>query len=171
MPARGGRRRFGKVRQRASGRWQARYVGGDQDAFPVDAEPGERPSRVLVAGEARKIKSGEWLTGPGSGQVASDLGRRPLERVTGIEPAPSGRKNEDHDRLGPGGPPQGQEVHDRTCPLVTARGTGYWRVVGTVTCALRDHVAYAQSPALAGAQQRKRLAKSRTVFRPRPSLD
>ena len=29
MPARGGRRRFGNVRQRSSGRWQARYVGPD----------------------------------------------------------------------------------------------------------------------------------------------
>lgn len=35
----------------------------------------------------REIEAGEWPAGHGSGVTASDLGRRAVERATGIEPA------------------------------------------------------------------------------------
>ena len=74
----------------------------DRDIFSAMDQPGvRRPgARTATAADGpriiRKIGAGEseCSTGPGSGCATSDLGWRPLERATGIEPAPSVWKTE-----------------------------------------------------------------------------
>lgn len=69
MPARGGRRRFGNVRQRASGRWQARYVGPDglTRTAPHTFATEKQAEKWLTLVESEIIR-GEWVA-PEAGEV------------------------------------------------------------------------------------------------------
>ncbi|MCW3815715.1 hypothetical protein ONA91_14760 [Micromonospora sp. DR5-3] len=69
MPARGGRRRFGNVRQRASGRWQARYVGPDglTRTAPYTFATEKQAEKWLTLVESEIIR-GEWVA-PEAGEI------------------------------------------------------------------------------------------------------
>ncbi|MEV5695708.1 tyrosine-type recombinase/integrase [Micromonospora globbae] len=69
MPARGGRRRFGNVRQRASGRWQARYVGPDglTRTAPHTFATEKQAEKWLTLVESEIIR-GEWVA-PEAGEI------------------------------------------------------------------------------------------------------
>ena len=62
MGNRAGHRRFGNVRQRASGRWQARYPGPDGRlrSAPMTFPTKKEAERWLTLAEARIIR-GEWI--------------------------------------------------------------------------------------------------------------
>lgn len=77
MPARGGRRRFGNVRQRPSGRWQARYVGPDglTRTAPHTFATEKQAEKWLTLVESEIIR-GEWVA-PEAGEIElSTYGRR-----------------------------------------------------------------------------------------------
>ncbi|MFC4089118.1 tyrosine-type recombinase/integrase [Micromonospora sp. GCM10011541] len=77
MPARGGRRRFGNVRQRSSGRWQARYVGPDglTRTAPHTFATEKQAEKWLTLVESEIIR-GEWVA-PEAGEIElSAYGRR-----------------------------------------------------------------------------------------------
>lgn len=64
-----GRRRFGSVRQRASGRWQARYLGPDGLSRPAPFTfSGKREAERWLMLLESQIVRGEWLP-PEAGQV------------------------------------------------------------------------------------------------------
>ncbi|HWG98658.1 MAG TPA: site-specific integrase [Pilimelia sp.] len=69
MPAQKGRRRFGNVRQRASGRWQARYVGPDglTRTAPHTFATERQADKWLTLVESDILK-GEWVA-PEAGEV------------------------------------------------------------------------------------------------------
>src|SRR3954451_20858677 len=62
MGNRAGHRRFGNVRQRASGRWKARYPGPDGrlSSAPMTFPTKKEAERWLTLAEARMIR-GEWF--------------------------------------------------------------------------------------------------------------
>lgn len=62
MPNREGHRRFGNVRQRTSGRWQARYLGRDglMRSAPTTFESKRAAERWLSIAEG-EIARGEWI--------------------------------------------------------------------------------------------------------------
>ena len=69
MPRKNGRRRFGNVRQRASGRWQARYLGPDgiMRNAPMTFATEKQAEKWLTIVESEIIK-GQW-TAPEAGEV------------------------------------------------------------------------------------------------------
>jgi integrase len=72
MAGKKGRRRFGSVRQRSSGRWQARYVGPDglERSAPKTFDTERAAERWLTLVEAEIIRN-EWRP-PEAGEVGLD---------------------------------------------------------------------------------------------------
>ena len=67
--SRGRRRRFGAVRQLASGQWQARYLGPDGVLRPADRTfPAKGDAEVWLTRKEAEILNGEWID-PDAGRV------------------------------------------------------------------------------------------------------
>lgn len=70
MAKKKGRRRFGSVRKRASGRWQARYVGPDGLMHPApNTFPTKRDAEQWLSVIEAEILGGDWLN-PDLGRVS-----------------------------------------------------------------------------------------------------
>ena len=82
-----GRRRFGRVRKLASGRWQARYVGADGlvRPAPVTFERKADADRWLARTE-EELLSGEWIDPDSSRVLVGDFASTWVEQRAGLRP-------------------------------------------------------------------------------------
>src|SRR4051794_40827601 len=87
MPNRDGHRRFGNVRRRESGRWQARYPGPDgvlRSAPETFARKGDA-ERYLTMVEAQMARQ-EWIDPEGAKIRLSDYAERWIAQRPGLRP-------------------------------------------------------------------------------------
>ena len=81
MPAK--KRRAKKAAPKRSAKQKPEHDQADDD----DGLAGAGSERATGTLTARSPETTEYDTGPGSADIAADLGRNRLERATGIEPA------------------------------------------------------------------------------------
>ena len=81
------KRRFGRVRQLSSGRWQARYAGPDGIDRPADETfASKADAEVWLTLKEAEIRSGDWIN-PDEGKVAfADYARTWIEERPGLRP-------------------------------------------------------------------------------------
>ncbi len=82
-----GKRRFGRVRQLASGRWQARYPGPDGLDRPAPETFGTKTdAEVWLTLKEAEIRSGDWIN-PDDGKVSlGEYARVWIEERPGLRP-------------------------------------------------------------------------------------
>jgi integrase len=81
------KRRFGRVRQLSSGRWQARYAGPDGIDRPADETFGSKTdAEIWLTLKEAEIRNGDW-TNPDDGKVAlADYARTWIAERPGLRP-------------------------------------------------------------------------------------
>jgi integrase len=81
------KRRFGRVRQLASGRWQARYPGPDGiDRAAPETFSGKTDAEVWLTLKEAEIRNGDWID-PDAGKVSlSEYGRAWIEERPELRP-------------------------------------------------------------------------------------
>jgi len=81
------KRRFGRVRQLASGRWQARYAGPDGIDRPAsETFASKTDAEVWLTLKEAEIRNGDWIN-PDDGKISlADFGRTWITERPGLRP-------------------------------------------------------------------------------------
>jgi len=82
-----GKRRFGRIRQLASGRWQVRYAGPDGLDRPAPQTFATKTdAEVWLTLKEAEIRNGDWIN-PDDGKISlADYGRTWIEERPGLRP-------------------------------------------------------------------------------------
>jgi integrase len=82
-----GKRRFGRVRRLASGRWQARYAGPDGIDRPApETFATKTDAEVWLTLKEAEIRTGDWIN-PDDGKASlADYGRTWIDERSGLRP-------------------------------------------------------------------------------------
>ena len=82
-----GKRRFGRVRQLPSGRWQARYLGPDDIDRPAPETFGTKTdAAVWLTVKEAEIRQGEWIDPDASAVLIADYGATWIDERPGLRP-------------------------------------------------------------------------------------
>jgi hypothetical protein len=81
------KRRFGRVRQLPSGRWQARYAGPDDSDRPApETFPSKTDAEIWLTLKEAEIRKGDWIN-PDAGRVSlAEYARAWIEERAGLRP-------------------------------------------------------------------------------------
>jgi integrase len=82
-----GKRRFGRMRQLPSGRWQARYLGPDGIDRPAPETFGTKTdAAVWLTVKEAEIRQGEWIDPDAGAVLVADYGASWIEERPGLRP-------------------------------------------------------------------------------------
>ena len=82
-----GKRRFGRVRQLPSGRWQARYLGPDGIDRPAPETFGTKTdAAVWLTVKEAEIRQGEWIDPDAGAVLVAEYGATWIEERPGLRP-------------------------------------------------------------------------------------
>lgn len=82
-----GRRRFGRVRQLPSGRWQARYLGPDGIDRPAPEIFGTKTdAAVWLTVKEAEIRQGDWIDPDAGAVLVAEYGATWVEERPGLRP-------------------------------------------------------------------------------------
>src|SRR5690348_6768168 len=82
-----GKRRFGRVRQLPSGRWQARYLGPDGIDRPAPETFGTKTdAAVWLTVKEAEIRQGEWIDPDAGAVLVADYGATWIKERPGLRP-------------------------------------------------------------------------------------